>query len=66
MPKMKTHSATKKRFKVVGNGSKVKRGKCGKRHLLTGKSRKTKRELRAIAYVGITNIHRFKVLLPYG
>ena len=66
MPKMKTHSATKKRFTRVGNGSKVKRGKAGKRHLLTGKSRKTKRNLRSIAYVGITNLHRFTVLLPYG
>jgi large subunit ribosomal protein L35 len=66
MPKMKTHSSTKKRFKRVGNGSKVKRGKAGKRHLLTGKSRKTKRNLRAIAYVGGTNLHRFTVLLPYS
>ena len=46
MPKMKTHSATKKRFTRVGNGSKVKRGKAGKRHLLTGKSRKTKRNIK--------------------
>lgn len=66
MPKMKTHSGSKKRFKLVANGTKIKRGKAGKRHLLTGKSRKTVRDLRAIAYVGMTNIHRFKVLLPYG
>jgi large subunit ribosomal protein L35 len=66
MPKVKTHSSTKKRFKVVGNGSKVKRAKAGRRHLLTGKSRKRKRNLRAIGYVDSTNLHRFKVLLPYA
>lgn len=66
MPKVKTHSATKKRFKLVGNGSKVKRAKAGRRHLLTSKTRKRKRGLRASAYVDGTSLHRFKVLLPYA
>ena len=66
MPKMKTHSASKKRFKRVGNDSKVKRGKAGKRHLLTGKTRKRKRDLRAGGYVHQSNLGAFKVLLPYS
>ncbi|MDR1244108.1 MAG: 50S ribosomal protein L35, partial [Endomicrobium sp.] len=37
MPKIKTHSGSKKRFKVTGKG-KVKYKKPGQRHLLTGDS----------------------------
>lgn len=42
MPKLKTHKGTKKRFKVTANG-KVKAKRAGSRHLLTGKSRNSKR-----------------------
>ncbi|HEU5128491.1 MAG TPA: 50S ribosomal protein L35 [Glycomyces sp.] len=42
MPKMKTHSGTKKRFKVSGSG-KLMRRKAGKNHLLEHKSSKLKR-----------------------
>lgn len=45
MPKMKSHSGAKKRFKKTGNG-KVKRKKANKGHLLTKKSPKRKRQLR--------------------
>ncbi|MDX2177474.1 MAG: 50S ribosomal protein L35 [Candidatus Sumerlaeia bacterium] len=45
MPKMKTHSGTKKRFKVTGTG-KVKYTKQNRRHILTKKSVKRKRHLR--------------------
>ena len=65
MPKMKTHSATKKRFKIVGRGTKVKRAKAYRRHLLTKKSNKSKRNLRKISYVSKSDKSRFKVLLPY-
>jgi len=64
MPKMKTHSATKKRFRRVGNG-KVKRSKAYRRHLLTKKTTKNKRDLRKGAYVSMADIGMFKVLLPY-
>ena len=37
MPKMKTHSGTKKRFRVTGSG-KVMREQANRRHLLEGKS----------------------------
>jgi len=66
MSKVKTHSATKKRFKRVGNGSKVKRSKAYRRHLLTKKTRKRKRNLRSSAYVSKADISVFKVLLPYS
>jgi large subunit ribosomal protein L35 len=42
MPKMKTHSGAKKRFKVTGSG-KLMRRKAGKNHLLEHKSAKLKR-----------------------
>ena len=44
MPKMKSNSGAKKRFKVTGSG-KIKRKKAFKRHILTKKSSKTKRKL---------------------
>ncbi len=46
MPKMKTHRGAAKRFKLTGTG-KIKRSKAGKSHLLTGKSAKRTRRLRA-------------------
>lgn len=44
MPKMKTHKASKARFKVTGTG-KLKRNRPGRRHILTKKSPKRKRQL---------------------
>jgi large subunit ribosomal protein L35 len=66
MPKMKTCSAAKKRFKKVGGAQvKIKRSCAFRRHLLTRKSTKRKRDLRAIAYVGKADIKRIMSLLPY-
>jgi large subunit ribosomal protein L35 len=45
MPKTKTHSATKKRFKVTAGG-KLLRRKAPKAHLLEKKSPKRKRAFR--------------------
>ena len=45
MPKMKTNSSAKKRFKITGTG-KVKRMKAYKSHILTKKTSKRKRNLR--------------------
>ncbi|AWR21618.1 MAG: 50S ribosomal protein L35 [Aurantimicrobium sp.] len=44
MPKMKTHSGSKKRFKVTGTG-KLKKQQAGMRHNLEVKSGKRKRSL---------------------
>jgi large subunit ribosomal protein L35 len=45
MPKMKTHKASKKRFRVSANG-KLLRSQAGKKHLNSPKSGKRKRHLR--------------------
>jgi large subunit ribosomal protein L35 len=50
MPKVKTHSATKKRFRVSGGG-KVMRRKAFKSHLLEKKSQKRKRGFRKMTGV---------------
>jgi large subunit ribosomal protein L35 len=50
MPKMKSHSGAKKRFMISSNGN-VKRAQKGKNHILTKKSRKTKRNLRKTTYL---------------
>ena len=44
MPKMKTKSSAKKRFKVTGSG-KIKRKHAFKNHILTKKSKKRKQRL---------------------
>ena len=44
MPKMKTNSSAKKRFKLTGRG-KIKRACAYKRHILTKKTTKQKRNL---------------------
>ena len=46
MPKMKTHKASKKRFRVTAGG-KLKRSQCGKKHLNSHKTAKRKMHLRA-------------------
>ncbi len=45
MPKMKTKSSAKKRFKLTGSG-KIKRKHAFKNHILTKKSKKRKLRLR--------------------
>jgi large subunit ribosomal protein L35 len=51
MPKQKTNKSAKKRFKVTAGG-KIKYHKCGKRHLLSSKTGKRKRQLRHPAVKG--------------
>ena len=65
MPKMKTHSGTKKRFSLTGTG-KVAYRKNGRGHLLTSKGARRRRQLRQTGYVfkGIENT--MKKLLPYA
>jgi large subunit ribosomal protein L35 len=45
MPKMKTHKGSRKRFRVTATG-KLKRRQAGKKHLLSHKTGKRKRQLR--------------------
>ena len=64
MPKMKTNRAAAKRFKLTGTG-KLKRNKAYKRHILTKKTTKTKRNLRKPAMTDQTNVKNMKKILPY-
>ena len=64
MPKMKTKRGAAKRFKVTGTG-KVKRSRAFRRHILTTKSRKQKRQLRKTAMVSPANQKAVKRLIPY-
>lgn len=65
MPKMKTRSSAKKRFKKKSSGL-IKRSKAYKRHLLTKKSSKRKRQLRRGAYVNKVDEGRISRMLPNG
>ena len=64
MPKMKTSRAAAKRFKVTGTG-KLTRFKANKRHILTKKSTKRKRDLRKPTLLDETNVKNMKKILPY-
>jgi large subunit ribosomal protein L35 len=64
MPKIKTHSASKKRFNLTGTG-KIKRNKAYKRHLLTSKSTKRKRGLRKPAFASAANAAAIRAMIPY-
>ncbi|MCX8051050.1 MAG: 50S ribosomal protein L35 [Chlorobi bacterium] len=55
MPKMKTHSGAKKRYKVTATG-KIVREKAYRSHILTSKSRKRKRSLRHATLVDSANL----------
>lgn len=63
MPKMKTRSAAKKRFTKLSSG-KVKRASAFRRHLMTKKTRKAKRQLRHSAYVHASHRQAVARLLP--
>jgi large subunit ribosomal protein L35 len=65
MPKMKTKSGAKKRFRVRPGGT-VKRGQAFKRHILTKKSTKNKRHLRGASVVHETNVGHVKQMLPFA
>ncbi len=62
--KMKTSRAAAKRFKATGSG-KLMRNKAYKRHILTKKSTKRKRNLRQDAVVDDTNVKNMRKILPY-
>lgn len=57
MPKQKTRKSMAKRFKVGGAG-KIKRRSAGGAHILTGKTRKTKRSMRSGAVVSKSDYKR--------
>ena len=62
MPKMKTKKALAARFKVTATG-KLKRARPGKRHIMTKKSPKRKRQLSTSAYVDDAQLKTYKRLM---
>jgi len=65
MPKMKTKSGAKKRFKVRPGGS-IKRGSAFKRHILTKKTTKSKRQLRGTTAVVAADQNSVRAMMPYA
>ena len=64
MPKIKTNRSAAKRLKRSGSG-KLVRNKMGRRHILTTKTRKRKRQLRRKAMVAASMMPRINTLVPY-
>jgi large subunit ribosomal protein L35 len=62
MPKQKTHSGAKKRFKVTGTG-KIMRPKGGKRHNMEHKSQRQVRRMTGTVEVASVDVPRIKKLL---
>ncbi len=61
----KTKKAVAKRFKVTATG-KVLRAQASRRHLLSSKSAKRKRQLAKSVLVDVTDVARIKENLPFG
>ena len=64
MPKFKSHSGAKKRFKLTKTG-KVKRAHAFKSHILNKKTTKRKRNLRKTVTADVTNVAKVKKMIPY-
>lgn len=64
MPKMKTSSSAKKRFSKTSTG-RIKICKAFRRHLLTEKSAKRKRNMRRIGYLSGADQRNISKILPY-
>mgnify|MGYP003507628785 CR=1 FL=1 len=62
MPKMKTNGGAKKRFTLTGTG-KIKRKHAYKRHILTKKSTKRKRNLSYFTTVSKTDEKNVRLML---
>ncbi|HEY3875855.1 MAG TPA: 50S ribosomal protein L35 [Candidatus Kapabacteria bacterium] len=62
MPKMKTKSGAKKRFKMTGSGQ-IKRERAFQAHIMTSKSKKRKRSLRQSTLVAKANEKSIRILL---
>ena len=65
MPKMKTKSGAAKRFKVRAGGS-IKRSQAFKRHILTKKTTKSKRQLRGMTVVHASDEKSIRAMMPYA
>jgi large subunit ribosomal protein L35 len=64
MPKLKSHRGAAKRFKKTGTGKFV-RPKAFKRHILTSKPTRRKRQGRGTELVAAADQAKIKRMLPY-
>jgi large subunit ribosomal protein L35 len=64
MPKLKTHRGAAKRFKKTGTGKFV-RANAFKRHILTSKPTRRKRQMRGSELVAAADTAKVKRMLPY-
>lgn len=65
MPKLKTKSAIKKRFKMTATG-KLMRKHANKNHILTKKSGKRIRKLRKLKVINPAEYKKIEAGIPYG
>lgn len=65
MPKLKTKSGAKKRFKLTGTG-KVRAGVAFKRHNLRKRSQKMKRQARGTMILSAADARIVKSYMPYA
>ena len=65
MPKLKTKSGAKKRFKFTATG-KLKKGQVGKRHGMIKRSNEQIRELRGPSTLSASETQRIKRWMPYA
>ena len=64
MPKIKTRRGAAKRFRKTGSG-KIRRSQAFRRHILTKRSSKRKRQLRKATLVDAADVPRVRQQLPY-
>lgn len=65
MPKIKSNRSVRRRFRFTKTG-KVKRARANRRHLLTHRTHKRKRQLRRTGSVSSEQVSMIQRLLPYG
>ncbi len=65
MPKLKTKSGVKKRFKITASG-KIKHGAVGKRHRLMSHNAKYIRQNRGTSVISEPDTRTIKLWAPYG
>ena len=65
MPKMKTKKSAAKRFKVTGKGA-ITRARATKRHILTKRTTKNKRQLRGMVEMAPGDVRSAQAMMPYA
>ena len=64
MPKLKTKKAMQKRYRITKNG-KVMASKTKRRHMMTDRSPKSKRQSRKMLRIEKMHVNAIKLCMPY-